>query len=129
MSFLSSVRAWINRQSDLRALESMGAEGRRDIAQDLNVSASTLCELARRGDSASEELPRMLEAVSLSPGELSQTHPAVLRDMAVVCSECVEKPRCRSDLTLGVAAATYDEYCPNAETIDALQEEELKRWR
>jgi hypothetical protein len=68
----------------------------------------------------------MLQALSLDPTELSLTHPAVLRDMAVVCSECDEKSRCRSDLTLRIAAATYDEYCPNAETIEALQEEEMK---
>jgi hypothetical protein len=46
--------------------------------------------------------------------------------MAVVCSECDEKSRCRSDLTLRIAAAKYDEYCPNAQTIEALQEQEMQ---
>jgi hypothetical protein len=48
----------------------------------------------------------MLQRVSIDPAELSLTHPAILRDMAVVCSECDEKFRCRSDLTLHIAAAT-----------------------
>ena len=126
MVFFSSFRSWVERQKDLCALDALGTEGRRDIAQDLSLSESTLCGLAARGPSASAELPKMLRAVSLDPKELSLTHPAVIRDMAVVCSECDEKSRCRSDLTLRIAAATYDEYCPNAETIEALQEEEMK---
>jgi hypothetical protein len=126
MAFLTSFRSWVQRQKDLRALDALGSEGRRDIAQDLSLSESTLCGLASRGTGASEELPKMLRAVSIDPAELSLTHPAVLRDMAVVCSECDEKSRCRSDLTLRIAAATFDEYCPNAETIEALQEEEMK---
>jgi hypothetical protein len=126
MAFLTSLRGWVQRQKDLLALDALGSEGRRDIAQDLNLSESTLCGLASRGHGASEELPKMLQALSLDPAELSLTHPAVLRDMVVVCSECDEKSRCRSDLTLRIAAAKYDEYCPNAQTIEALQEEEMK---
>src|SRR6476646_5547089 len=126
MAFLTSLRGWVQRQKDLLALDALGSEGRRDIAQDLNLSESTLCGLASRGHGASEELPKMLQALSLGPAELSLSHPAVLRDMGGVCSECDEKSRCRSDLTLRIAAATFDEYCPNAETIEALQEEEMK---
>jgi hypothetical protein len=69
----------------------------------------------------------MLRSVSLDPAELDCTHPEVMRDMAAVCSECDEKSRCQSDLTLRISAATYDEYCPNAHTIDALRQEEMNR--
>jgi hypothetical protein len=47
----------VQRQKDLLALDALGSEGRRDIAQDLNLSESTLCGLASRGHGASEELP------------------------------------------------------------------------
>jgi hypothetical protein len=40
---------------------------------------------------------------------------------------CLESSRCESNLTLRISAATYDEYCPNAQTIKALRQEEMNR--
>jgi hypothetical protein len=68
----------------------------------------------------------MLQGVSIDPAELSLTHPAILRDMAVVCSECDEKFRCRRILRCISPKRHSDEYCPNAETIGALQEAKMK---
>ena len=106
------------RPARTRCSRERGPPGHRSRPQSQRVDA---CGLASRGPGASAELPKMLQAVSIDPAELSLTHPAVLRDMAVVCSECDEKSRCRSDLTLRIAAAKYDEYCPNAQMIEALQ--------
>lgn len=127
MTLFSTVRGWLKRQADLRALEALGPEGRREIAQDFGLCDSTLSSLATSGPEAADQLPKMLRSVSLDPAELGCTHPEVMRDMAVVCSECDEKSRCRSDLTLRISAVTYDEYCPNAQTIDALRQEEMNR--
>jgi hypothetical protein len=44
--------------------------------------------------------------------------------MELVCGECDAKCRCRTDLNFDIAAATYEEYCRNAETIDALRQED-----
>ena len=41
MAFLTSLRGWVQRQKDLLALDALGSEGRRDIAQDLNLSELT----------------------------------------------------------------------------------------
>ena len=68
MAFLTSLRGWVQRQKDLLALDALGSEGRRDIAQDLNLSELTLCGLASRGHGASAELPKMLQALSHRSG-------------------------------------------------------------
>jgi hypothetical protein len=44
----------------------------------------------------------------------------VLRDMERVCSLCSHKRQCDRDLATGTAAAHYEEYCGNADTIDGL---------
>jgi hypothetical protein len=49
MALLSIFRGWLKRQADMRALEALGPDGRRDIAQDLSLSDSTLSGLAARG--------------------------------------------------------------------------------
>jgi hypothetical protein len=127
LALFSIFRGWLKRQADMRALEALGPEGRREIAQDFSLSESTLSGLAARGPSAADQLPKILRSASLDPAELSCSHPEVMRDMAVVCSQCDESSRCESDLTLRISAATYDEYCPNAQTIKALRQEEMNR--
>lgn len=127
MALFSIFRRWLKRQADMRALEALGPEGRREIAADFSLSDATLSGLTARGPTAADQLPKMLQSVSLDPAELSCTHPEVMRDMAIVCSQCDERSRCESDLTLRISAATYDEYCPNAQTIDALRQEEMTK--
>jgi hypothetical protein len=124
MALSSMLRGWLQRSSDLRALDALGPDARQGLASDLGITEPALCRIAANGPGASEELPKLLEGVSLDPERLRAIHPAVLRDMEVVCAECDAKSRCRTDLNLGIAAATYDEYCRNAETIDALRQED-----
>jgi hypothetical protein len=44
-----------------------------------------------------------------------------MRDMTVVCSEYVEKVRCRRDLAYEQAQVVYVDYCPDAGTSRELQ--------
>jgi hypothetical protein len=48
-----------------------------------------------------------------------------MRDMSLTCSGCTAAVRCRHDLDQGQARAHYGEYCPNAETLQKLQEENV----
>jgi hypothetical protein len=41
--------------------------------------------------------------------------------MTVVCAGCLMTRRCRRDLDRGDDAWSHRQYCPNAETIDALR--------
>jgi hypothetical protein len=59
------------------------------------------------------------------PEALRVTHVSAMQEMERVCSICSVKSCCRTDLELGVSAVTYDEYCPNAETIEALKNAQL----
>ena len=52
--------------------------------------------------------------------DLARSEPLVLRDMERVCSLCNHKRQCDRDLAAGTAAAHYEEYCGNADTIDGL---------
>lgn len=124
MALLSMLRRWLQRHSDLRALDDLGSDARQSLARDLGITEPALRRFAANGPRAVEELGNLLEAVSVDAEGLREFHPAVLQDMQVVCAECDAKSRCHTDLNLGIAAATYDEYCGNAETIDALRQED-----
>ena len=62
----------------------------------------------------------MLTALGIDRQDLARTEPLVLRDMERVCSLCNHKRQCDRDLAAGTAAAHYEEYCGNADTIDGL---------
>jgi hypothetical protein len=51
------------------------------------------------------------------------TRKVVLRDLQRVCSCCDHKRRCDSDIAGGKLGQTYERYCPNAYTLDALNED------
>src|SRR4051794_24535323 len=117
MNLGSTFRHWQRRRAELDALDALGTEGRQTLAHDLGLSESCLVDLATRKSGTAKEFQRLLSELGVDFEQLKVTHPSVVRDMEVVCSRCDEKSSCRTDLELGVSAATYDEYCPNAGTI------------
>jgi hypothetical protein len=114
--------AFVEWWSDLRAARSYAAlplSEREALARDAGVTEDTLGRIVGRG--AGAELGRLLEAVYLDAAELRRKHPDVMRDMQVACSMCPVAGRCRSDLERGVSRLTFHNYCPNTETIAALE--------
>jgi hypothetical protein len=99
-----------------------GGNGIEEIARDVGLSASELCDLARKGRGASDLLRGRLSALHINPKRLSRAQPAVMRDLEKVCSLCGSKHRCAHDLANGPADPRWRKYCPNAQTIDALED-------
>jgi hypothetical protein len=90
------------------------------IAQELCVTQADLEAMVRQGPHAADELPRLLKALGIDGTALSRTQSFMLRNMERVCTLCQQKPQCDHDLDASTSAHHYEEYCPNAPTIDAL---------
>ena len=63
-----------------------------------------------------------LDVENIAPSSVG----AISRDLSRVCSECLMTSRCRRELDAGSAGANYNEYCPNALTLDALLETQTR---
>ena len=63
-----------------------------------------------------------LDVENIAPSSVG----AISRDLSRVCSECLMTSRCRRELDAGSASANYNEYCPNALTLDALLETQTR---
>jgi hypothetical protein len=113
---------WLKHRRELREMRELDATNFGQIASDLRMSSADLEALVRRGPHAADELPKMLTALGIDQDDLARTEPLVLRDMERVCSMCINKRRCDRDLAAGTAAAHYEEYCANAQTIDGLEQ-------
>ena len=111
---------WMKHRRELREMRELDAANFGQIASDLRMSSADLEALVRQGPHAADELPKMLTALGIDQESLSRTEPLVLRDMERVCSMCIHKRQCDKDLAAGMAAAHYEQYCGNADTIDGL---------
>jgi len=114
---------WLRRRQEMRELRELNGGDYARIARDLSVSPAELDSFVRLGPHASDELPKLLEALGIDEAKLSQTQPALQRDMVRVCAACQQKARCDHDLAAGTAAQHYAEYCANAPAIDEVTRE------
>ncbi|MBJ6127878.1 DUF6455 family protein [Microvirga splendida] len=127
MGLGSKIKEWQANWAQAHELDALDRDQREALARDVGVSAEMLSTLVARGPDAAAELPRLMEALSLDADQVRQIHAALMRDMSVTCSGCTTAVRCRDDLAHGQAPAHFSEYCPNAETLQELQCEQVMR--
>jgi hypothetical protein len=111
---------WLKHRQEMRELREINDGDFARIARELCVTPTELDTFVRQGPHASDELPMLLKSLGIDEAILSRTQPFLQRDMIRVCALCQQKARCDHDLAAGTAAQHYEEYCPNAPTIDAL---------
>jgi len=123
---LGSVIKWLRTwgpNADALELDRCGADVRR-LAADAGLSVEDLRRMVALGPEAAALLPKMMQALDLDP---AAAPPEVLRDLQRVCSFCRNKAECTCELARGIAGTTYVDFCPNADTLRALQLE-MERW-
>ena len=121
MGMAAKVQGWWSDYRVARAYEALQREEREALARDAGIPQETLARLVSRGAAAGTELPRLLEALHLDPETLRRKHPDVMRDLQITCSTCAATKECRRDLGQGIARLTFHQYCPNADTLAALE--------
>jgi len=99
-----------------------GTEAAR-IAADAGLSVRELDTVRHMGTEAAYPMYRRLASLGLDEAELARTEPAVLHDLQRVCSLCVDKKECLHELKKDPNDTTWQTYCPNMPTFDALQAE------
>ena len=119
-TLVTTFSDWLKHRREMSELRELNTAEFDRIAGELRVSPGDLGELVRKGPHAADELPQMLKALGIDEEALARTQPLVLRDMERVCALCHHKGECVRDFAAGTAAEHYEEYCPNAPTIDVL---------
>jgi hypothetical protein len=118
-----TVLQWIwnqSRSNSLAHLQSCAEQEVERIARDSGISASDFRELVSLGPNASDPLERRMAALDLDPVEVSEVAPETFRDLQRVCSICQSHRRCLRDLARDHAKPEWKDYCPNVETLMAL---------
>ena len=118
---LEAIRQWyrgfIGSQS---VLGECGAEGLERMAHDIGVSTAELHQLAKQGQHSADLLGRRMDVLDLDENEVARVERATFQDLQRVCSMCDCKKRCARDLAHNPADPAWKDYCPNAQTLTAL---------
>ena len=125
MGLMTTISHWRSGRKAGHELTSLDADGLEALARDVGLSPDQVTRQTAYGTSAGEGLPRLQDAVGLAPERIGRTHPDVMRDMSIVCSGCTAARRCRRALARGWVPVVQG-YCPNTETIKALQAERCR---
>jgi hypothetical protein len=113
---------WLKHRQGLREMREMDGGEFTRIAHELCVTPADLDTFIRQGAHATDELPKLLKTLGIDEKALARSQPLVLRDMERVCASCIRKAQCDEDLGAGTSDQHYEEYCLNAPTIDALDQ-------
>jgi len=112
---------WLTHRREMREMRQLDPGAFDDIARDLRVTPADLATFVRQGPRAADELPKLLKVLGIDDAALARSQPAILHDMERVCISCEGKAQCNNDLEIGVSARDYEDYCLNAQTMNALR--------
>ncbi len=105
------------RRAAMAELQALGDCELERMVQDAGITFSDLLALAKQNGDSASLLYRRLELAGMDFKKLDQ---AVLRDMQRCCTLCESKSQCAHDLEDGPKAASWPDYCPNRQTIEAM---------
>lgn len=90
------------------------------MAQDAGVSAAEFRKLVQLGPGSADLLLDRMEALDLDPKEVGGTERRTFQDLQRVCAMCESHRRCARDLAHDAENPVWEDYCPNADTLKAL---------
>lgn len=117
LSLWAALRRWLGHDSDLDLCEPFEKE---QIARDIGVSSDELRQLGKFEADAAEPLRQRMAALDLDPEEVARVSPATVQDMQRLCTFCKKHRQCSRDLAHNASDPVWKEYCPNLETLTAL---------
>jgi hypothetical protein len=119
---LEAFRLWLKHHRDRTEMDLLGRGEFQRLARDLAISPTELDHLVDASHDALM-LSKMLEALDIEQSRLRKIRPALLRSLERVCSQCDELRECRRAINQRSARSTYQQFCPNSETLRELRNE------
>jgi hypothetical protein len=106
------------RRARINELQALDCADMRRLAQDSGLTFAELVDLAKMEGNAAELLYHRMKEMGLYPTTIDRT---IMRDMQRCCSLCDKKELCAHELEDKPKRASWPSYCPNKETLEALE--------
>ena len=114
-------RNWRQCRAAVREVDGLGGPELARVARDVGLNVPQLRTLAGKWPDAAELLSQRLAALRLDERTIVETDPGVLRDMQRVCTMCPDQQLCGHDMDSDPSDPKWRKYCPNVETLDAIE--------
>ena len=122
-SIMSALVQWWRergtRRAHIQELEQFSPHELGQLGKDTGASPTELRALAGKWPDSAALLTRRIKALHIPPA-VAETRWSSVKDMKKLCSLCDEKQQCDHDLTFNADDPNWKNYCPNADTFDAL---------
>ena len=122
--WVTRYRRSLNFNSELEAIDPDQVAA---MAKDIGITAGQLRDLASKRGDAAAPLRSLLVAIDVNPKEFDKIDPRIARDMQWLCINCSNKAQCSFDLSIGIAATTFRNFCPNAIALDEIFDVKTKK--
>jgi hypothetical protein len=122
---IGRIKATVSRAVNGNELRDIGRAEFSQIARDLNLSPLELHKLSIGNGSSPALLEKRLAEFDFAPELVKRLHPEVLRDLQRVCAMCASTNRCAREFARREPASPRSEYCPNTQTLEALEREKV----
>jgi hypothetical protein len=119
------IRAVASRFANDGELQGLDRTEFAQIARDLNLSPAELYAISTGGNLSAGLLNKRMTEFGLSPEVVKKQHPEVSRDLERVCGMCSSKNRCASEFGQRGSDPSRPDYCPNTQTLHALERENM----
>ncbi len=120
---IAAIRQWYrdwSKRSSALEFEYCGDEALERMAHDAGMSIGELRNLTHKGPQSADLMLCRMTALDLDADEVARTERATFQDMQRVCSMCDCHKRCARDLMRDSADPAWKDYCPNVQTLTAL---------
>jgi len=121
----SAIKSVLQRWQDSRKgsvldLKCCAEQDLERMAKDLGITVSELHKFASQGPESADLLLRRMAVLDLDKKEVSEIAPQTLRELQRTCTLCANKRLCARDLARDASNPAWENYCPNAATLMAL---------
>lgn len=120
---IKAISQWLRnwaRKSSASELRCCGEDEVERMAKDIGMSPAELRRAAALGPGSADLLLRRMAALDLDRNEVSRTEPRAFQDLQRVCTLCNSKRQCKRDMARDSDDPVWQDYCPNAATLMAL---------
>jgi hypothetical protein len=122
---LAALNDWrLSRYEIRRNIDDLDRCGDREVARlekDMNIATADLRRMARYRRDAANLLVQRLAALHLDPAVLARREPGLMYDLQRLCSSCGTRRRCGKELAQHPGDPVWQQHCPNADTLVAVQ--------
>jgi hypothetical protein len=122
-TLMAAAAGWLRRRRDRREIADfvqLNPDEAGRVARDLQINIPALLEVTGHSTAGLKLLDLRAHQCGIDLNTLRHTQPDVARDLVRCCALCRSKSRCARGLRGDPQNETWQTYCPNRQTFDAI---------